>query len=99
MAKAKKKPVAKKAPAKKKAAPKKAAKKAPAKKKATKAKEMLLVGSKTKEALKGSGKNTFMVSSDAMAALNEHVYWLISQAQARAAANGRKTIRPYDILA
>ncbi|MCK5884661.1 MAG: hypothetical protein KAG61_13305 [Bacteriovoracaceae bacterium] len=94
MAKAKK-PVAKKAPAKKKAAPKKVAKKTTKKV----AKEMLLVGSKTKVALKGSGKQTFMVSSDTMDALNEHVYWLISQAQARAAANGRKTIRPYDILA
>ncbi len=84
------------AKAKKKPAPKKAAKKAAPKKAA---KEMLLVGSKTKLALKGTGKQTYMVSSDAMDALNEHVYWLISQAQARATANGRKTIRPYDILA
>jgi histone H3/H4 len=64
-----------------------------------KAKEMLLVASKTKEALKGSGKTTYNVSSDAMEALNEHVYWLIDQAQKRCEANGRKTIRPYDILA
>lgn len=63
------------------------------------AKEMLLVGSKTKEALKGSGKTTFNVSSDTLDALNEHVYWLIEQAQKRCEANGRKTIRPYDILA
>lgn len=62
-------------------------------------KEMLLVGSKTKEALKGSGKNKYNVSSDTLDALNEHVYWLIDQAQKRCAANGRKTIRPYDILA
>lgn len=74
-------------------AKKSTAKKAPSKK------EMLLVGSKTKEALKGSGKTTFMVSSDAMGALNEYVYWIIDQAQKKAAANGRKTIRPYDILA
>jgi histone H3/H4 len=59
-------------------------------------KEMLLVGSKTKDALKGGGK--FNVSPDALEALNEHVYWLVSQAQGRAAANGRKTIRAYDIL-
>lgn len=85
MAKAKKKPAPKKAAAKK-AAPKRT-------------KEMLLVGSKTKLALKGEGKQTYMVSSDALDALNEQVYWLISQAQARATANGRKTIRPYDILA
>ena len=65
----------------------------------TKTKEMLLVGSKTKEALKGSGKNTFNVSSDTLTALNEYVYWLVDQAQKKCAANGRKTIRPYDVLA
>lgn len=64
-----------------------------------KAKEMLLVGSKTKEALKGSGKKTYNVSSDSMDALNEYVYWIIDQAQKKCEANGRKTIRPYDILA
>jgi len=64
-----------------------------------KAKEMLLVGSKTKEALKGSGKKTYNVSSDTLEALNEYVYWLVDQAQKKCEANGRKTIRPYDILA
>ncbi len=64
-----------------------------------KKKEMLLVGSKTKEALKGSGKNTFNVSSETLDALNEYVYWLVDQAQKKCAANGRKTIRPYDVLA
>ncbi len=64
-----------------------------------KSKDMLLVGSKTKEALKGSGKNTFNVSSDALEGLNDYVYWLVAQAQARCAANGRKTIRRHDILA
>ena len=63
---------------------------------AKKQKEMLLVGSKTKEALKGSGKNTFNVSSDALEALNEKVYALVEEAQKRCAENGRKTIRPYD---
>jgi histone H3/H4 len=77
--------------AKKKATKKKAAKKS------TKKKEMLVVGSKTKEALKGKGK--FNVSSDALEAVNEYVYWMVDQAQKRCAANGRKTIRPYDILA
>ncbi|EPZ50939.1 hypothetical protein ACRXCV_12025 [Halobacteriovorax sp. GFR7] len=92
---AKKKATKKAAPKKaaKKAAPKKAAKKTA--KKATKKKEMLLVGSKTKEALKGKGYN---VSSDALEAMNEYVYWLVDQAQKRCTANGRKTIRPYDIL-
>lgn len=72
-------------------AKKKAAKKTT--KKTTK--DMLLVGSKTKEALKGKG---FNVSSDAISAMNEYVYWLVDQAQKRCKANGRKTIRPYDIL-
>lgn len=62
-------------------------------------KDMLLVGSKTKEALKGSGKTTYNVSADALDALNEYVYWLVDQAQKKCAANGRKTIRAYDILA
>lgn len=62
-----------------------------------KTKEMLLVGSKTKEALKGSGKTTFNVSSDALEALNEKVYALVEEAQKRCEANGRKTIRPYDM--
>lgn len=66
---------------------------------AKKQKEMLLVGSKTKEALKTEGKKTYNVSSDTLDALNDHVYWLIEQAQKRCEANGRKTIRPYDILA
>ena len=61
-----------------------------------KKKEMLLVGSKTKEALKGKG---FNVSADTLDALNEYVYWLVDQAQKKCEANGRKTIRPYDILA
>ncbi|ATH07351.1 hypothetical protein BIY24_05190 [Halobacteriovorax marinus] len=83
-------------------AKKKATKKAATKKKATKTtkaskkKEMLLVGSKTKEALKGKGYN---VSSDTLEAMNNYVYWLIEQAQKKCTANGRKTIRPYDILA
>lgn len=63
-----------------------------------KTKDMLLVGSKTKEALKGGGKDKFMVSSDALEGLNEYVYWLVEQAQQRAKANGRKTIRAYDII-
>lgn len=61
--------------------------------------EMLVVGSKTKEALKGSGKETYNVSGDTLDAINKHVHWLIGEAQARAKANGRKTIRPYDVLA
>ena len=62
-------------------------------------KDMLIIGSKTKEALKGTGKETFNVSADALEGLNEYVYWLVQQAQVRAKANGRKTIRAHDILA
>lgn len=65
----------------------------------SKDKEMLLVGSKTKEALKGTGKTTYNVSADALDALNHQVHWLVEQAQKRAEANGRKTIRSYDIYA
>lgn len=78
-------------------AKKKATKKKTARK--TSRKEVLVVGSKTKVALKGSGKNTFNVSSDTLDAINELVYQAVEQAQKRCAANGRKTIRPYDILA
>ncbi len=60
--------------------------------------DMLIVGSKTKEALKGSGKKTFNVSGDTLDAINKYVYWLVEQAQLRCEANGRKTIRPHDVL-
>ena len=58
--------------------------------------EMLLVGSKTKEALKGDGKNTLNVSSDALDALNTVVHDLVEKARARCTENGRKTVRPSD---
>jgi histone H3/H4 len=74
--------------AKKKAKPAKAAKPA-------KVKEMLLVGSKTKEALKQYDVN---VGGDALEGLNELVYWYIEQAAKRAEANGRKTIRAHDFV-
>lgn len=61
-----------------------------------KQKEMLLVGSKTKDALRGGGK--YNVSSDVLEALNAKIYWLIDQAQKRCTANGRKTIRDHDII-
>ena len=80
--------------AKKKAAKKKTAKKKATRKKAA-AKEMLLVGSKTKVALKGMKVN---VAGDALEALNEVVHWYIHQAATRATANGRKTVRGHDFL-
>jgi histone H3/H4 len=57
--------------------------------------DMLLVASKTKEALKDSGCN---VSSDALEGLNKLVHKYIEQASARAEANGRKTVRAHDFL-
>ena len=56
-------------------------------------KEMLLVGSKTKEALKSTGLN---VSSEALEKLNEKVYALIKEAQERCVNNGRKTVKAPD---
>ncbi|TNF01042.1 MAG: hypothetical protein EP326_05350 [Deltaproteobacteria bacterium] len=58
-----------------------------------KEKEMLLVGSKTKEALKESGLN---VGGDALDKLNERVHAMIKEAQDRCTANGRKTVRSSD---
>ena len=58
--------------------------------------EMLLVASKTKDALKSTGCN---VSSDALDGLNGWVHWLIEQGASRAKANGRKTVRAHDFMA
>lgn len=59
----------------------------------SKEKEMLLVGSKTKEALKSGGLN---VSSDALEKLNERVHAMVKDAQERCSSNGRKTVRSSD---
>ncbi|MFC1522027.1 hypothetical protein ACFL6Y_06420 [Elusimicrobiota bacterium] len=58
-------------------------------------KEMLVVGSKVKAALKKAKCNT---SGDALNGLNEWIYWLIEQAAKRAKANGRKTVRDHDFI-
>ncbi|HKE18824.1 MAG TPA: hypothetical protein VKB80_28310 [Kofleriaceae bacterium] len=58
-------------------------------------KEMLLVGSKVKAAIKEANCNT---AGDALEGLNEWVYWLIQQATARASQNGRKTVRAHDFM-
>ena len=80
---------------KKAAAKKKTAKKAAPKRRASKkpTMEMLLVGSKTKAALKAHGVN---VASDALEPLNGLLYWHLEQAAKRAASNGRKTVRGHD---
>jgi histone H3/H4 len=57
--------------------------------------EMLLVSSKVKNALRDHGVN---VSSEVTEALNEVVYWYIEQAAKRAEANKRKTVRAYDFV-
>jgi len=64
-------------------------------KKKTTDRDMLLVGSKVKTALKEGDVN---VSADAIEGLNDWVHFLIEQAQARAAANGRKTVRAHDFM-
>jgi hypothetical protein len=58
-------------------------------------KEMLLVGSKVKAAIKGANCNT---AGDALDGLNDWVHWLIGQATARASSNGRKTVRSHDFM-
>ena len=57
---------------------------------------MVLVVSKTKDALKASGCN---VAGDALDGLNALVHQHIAQAAKRAEANGRKTIRAHDFVA
>lgn len=64
-------------------------------KKSSASKEMLLVGSKVKAAIKEANCNT---AGDALEGLNEWVYWLIQQATARASSNGRKTVRAHDFM-
>lgn len=56
-------------------------------------KEILVVGSKMKDAIRSSGCN---VSGDAIEYLNEKVHALIEGAVQRAKENGRKTVRGYD---
>jgi histone H3/H4 len=67
-----------------------------AKKKAGKAsakKEIVIVGSKMKDAIRGAGCN---VAGDAIEHLNEKVHAMIKLATERAKENGRKTVRGYD---
>lgn len=80
---------------KKKATKKKATKKTTKKAAAKRSGEMLLVGSKVKDALRTSGLN---VSGDALEGLNDVVHWYISQAVSRTEANGRKTVRKHDFM-
>jgi hypothetical protein len=67
------------------------------KKKAAKAKgpvELIISKSRTKGAVKKSN-----VSSEFYGALDQAVRGMIAGAEGRASANGRKTLRPQDLLA
>ncbi len=65
-----------------------------AKKAKSASREILIVGSKMKDVVKGAG---CMSSGDLIEALSEKVHELLSNATARAKGNGRSTVRPYDL--
>ena len=54
----------------------------------------VVVGSKVKEAIKGTG---YRCSGDLVDALNAKVHDMLSGAVARCAANNRGTVRPQDL--
>lgn len=81
---------AKKAP--KKAAAKKAPKKAAKKGKKAKMVDLIISKSRTKNAVQSCN-----VSGDFYGALDCYVRGAIEEAEARATANGRKTLRPQDL--
>ncbi|HRU07048.1 MAG TPA: hypothetical protein P5137_14880 [Candidatus Brocadiia bacterium] len=71
------------------------AKKAAAKKaKAAAVKDVLIVGSKVKAAIRAKG---CMCSSELLPALNEKVHELIAAAICRTQANKRSTVKPQDV--
>lgn len=55
--------------------------------------EILIVGSKMKDAIRKQGCN---VSSDVIDALSARVHEMIKEAANRCKENGRKTVRGYD---
>jgi len=57
--------------------------------------EVLIVGSKLKAAIKEAGCNT---GGDVIDAVNMYVHWVVGQAASRAQANGRKTVRGHDVM-
>jgi histone H3/H4 len=69
-----------------------AAKKKAAGKKAAGSDAMIISKSRVKAAAKRSN-----VGSEFYGALEQHVRQVIASAEARAAANGRKTLRPQDV--
>lgn len=59
-----------------------------------KPKEILVVASKTREAIRAAGG---MASADLVEALSDRVHELLEAAISRAKANGRTTVRPCDL--
>ena len=57
-------------------------------------KEMLIVGTKVKNYIKGKG---VMSSADVLEALNAALYDLLDKAVERAQGNGRKTVQGKDV--
>lgn len=55
--------------------------------------EILIIGSKMKDAIR---KNNCNVSSDVIEALSARVHEMIGEAVNRCKSNGRKTVRGYD---
>ncbi len=56
-------------------------------------KEIVIVASKMKDAIRNAGCN---VAGDAIEHLNEKVHAMLTNAVKRAQENGRKTVRGYD---
>jgi histone H3/H4 len=56
-------------------------------------KDIVIVGSKMKDAIRSAGCN---VAGDAIEFLNEKVHAMLQGAVSRAKENGRKTVRGYD---
>ena len=74
---------------------KKKAKKATAQKKtAGENREVLVVASKVKDYIKGSGLQS---SGEVVPALSERIYELLDVAMERTKTNGRATVRPHDL--
>ncbi|MBZ0237863.1 MAG: hypothetical protein K8M05_36450 [Deltaproteobacteria bacterium] len=58
-------------------------------------KEVLLIASKVRAAVKDADCN---FAGDAIEGLNAYVHWLVQQATERAKQNGRKTVRAHDFI-
>ena len=56
--------------------------------------EVLVVGSKMKDVVKGAGCQS---SGDLIQAVSDRVHALLERAVNRAKSNGRATVRPYDL--